>query len=99
MTRTDPAAGTLLDLLRARYGDGRYARGAPSGRTGTPADWPDWVSSTPLRAALAARGVTRPWAHQARAAELAWQGRHVVVATGTGSGKSLAYLVPRCPGC
>src|SRR5690606_23807009 len=62
-------------------------------RTGTPADWPDWVPD-PLRAALAARGVTRPWAHQARAAELAWQGRHVVVATGTGSGKSLAYLVP-----
>lgn len=94
MTRTDPAAGTLLDLLRARYGDGRitHVEHLPA-RTGTPADWPDWVPD-PLRAALAARGVTRPWAHQARAAELAWQGRHVVVATGTGSGKSLAYLVP-----
>ena len=40
------------------------------------------------------RGVTNPWAHQADAAEHARAGRHVVVATGTASGKSLAYLMP-----
>ena len=35
-----------------------------------------------------------PWAHQAEAADLARAGRHVVVSTGTASGKSLAYLMP-----
>ncbi len=35
-----------------------------------------------------------PWEHQRAAAEHAWAGRHVIVATGTASGKSLAYLLP-----
>ena len=37
---------------------------------------------------------TGPWSHQAQAAELAHAGRDVVVATGTASGKSLAYQLP-----
>jgi len=56
-------------------------------------DWPDWVPDE-LVAALRRGGVDRPWAHQIRAAELARAGRHVVVATGTASGKSLAYQLP-----
>jgi DEAD/DEAH box helicase domain-containing protein len=55
--------------------------------------WPDWAAA-PLVDALRAAGVSAPWAHQAAAAELAWSGRSVVVATGTASGKSLAYLLP-----
>ncbi|WP_309229422.1 MULTISPECIES: DEAD/DEAH box helicase [unclassified Blastococcus] len=55
--------------------------------------WPEWVSE-PLRARLQDRGVTAPYAHQVEAAELAHAGRHVVVATGTASGKSLAYQLP-----
>ncbi len=39
-------------------------------------------------------GIEHPWAHQALAAEHALDGDSVVVATGTASGKSLAYLVP-----
>ncbi len=39
-------------------------------------------------------GIEHPWAHQAQAAEHALDGESVVVATGTASGKSLAYLVP-----
>ncbi|MFD0788517.1 DEAD/DEAH box helicase, partial [Micromonospora azadirachtae] len=39
-------------------------------------------------------GVTAPWRHQAEAAALAYDGQHVVVATGTASGKSLAYQMP-----
>ena len=35
-----------------------------------------------------------PWRHQVDAAQLARDGRHVVVATGTASGKSLAYQLP-----
>ncbi|MFY2861915.1 DEAD/DEAH box helicase [Mycobacterium sp. THU-M104] len=62
-------------------------------RPGRTADWPDWTEPDVVRA-FAERGITRPWSHQARAAELAHAGRHVVVSTGTASGKSLAYQLP-----
>ena len=62
-------------------------------RAGSPAEWPDWVSDR-VRAALHRRGIERPWAHQAIAADAAFRGRHVAIATGTASGKSLAYLLP-----
>jgi DEAD/DEAH box helicase domain-containing protein len=55
--------------------------------------WPPWVPPT-VRVAFAARGVASPWSHQAEAAELARAGEHVVVATGTASGKSLTYQLP-----
>ncbi|HEY7043313.1 MAG TPA: DEAD/DEAH box helicase [Nocardioidaceae bacterium] len=57
------------------------------------AAWPTWTHPT-LVDAYRVRGVSTLWSHQAEAAELAWSGRHVVVATGTASGKSLAYLLP-----
>jgi DEAD/DEAH box helicase domain-containing protein len=44
--------------------------------------------------AFAENGISSPWAHQLDAAELAHAGRHVVVSTGTASGKSLAYQLP-----
>jgi len=47
-----------------------------------------------LLEALAAQGIERLYAHQARAADLARSGSHVVIATGTASGKSLAYHLP-----
>ncbi|MGL5910159.1 MAG: DEAD/DEAH box helicase, partial [Phycicoccus sp.] len=47
-----------------------------------------------LVAALAAAGLGRPWSHQRDAVDLARAGAHVVLATGTASGKSLGYLVP-----
>ncbi len=62
-------------------------------REGRVADWPAWVPEE-VRAAFVAAGVERPWRHQAVAADLAHAGHHVVVATGTGSGKSLAYQLP-----
>ena len=62
-------------------------------RPARPAPWPAWVPQ-PLRAAFAAVGVETPWQHQVTAAELAHAGRSVVIATGTASGKSLAYLMP-----
>jgi DEAD/DEAH box helicase domain-containing protein len=62
-------------------------------RPGATAAWPTWVPEE-LRVAFATRGVTVPWRHQAQAADLLWMGQHVVVATGTASGKSLAYQVP-----
>jgi DEAD/DEAH box helicase domain-containing protein len=57
------------------------------------ADWPDWVDAS-LRERLEEQGVSTPWRHQIEAASLARDGRHVVIATGTASGKSLAYQLP-----
>ena len=62
-------------------------------RTGRQTDWPVWVPPL-LVDRLALQGVSAPWEHQAQAAELARGGSSVVVATGTASGKSLAYLLP-----
>jgi DEAD/DEAH box helicase domain-containing protein len=62
-------------------------------RTGRHADWPAWVDPL-LVERLRLAGVERPWEHQVQAAELAYGGASVVVATGTASGKSLAYLLP-----
>ncbi|OBA58808.1 DEAD/DEAH box helicase [Mycobacterium sp. 1100029.7] len=62
-------------------------------RSGRPQIWPQWAESDVI-AAFADRGVSAPWSHQAEAAELAHSGRHVVVSTGTASGKSLAYQLP-----
>nr|WP_242613322.1 DEAD/DEAH box helicase [Herbihabitans rhizosphaerae] len=56
-------------------------------------DWPSWAG-TEVVSAFRACGVDRPWTHQTAAAEAARSGRHVVVATGTASGKSLAYQLP-----
>jgi DEAD/DEAH box helicase domain-containing protein len=62
-------------------------------RAGRTAAWPHWTPPQ-LREAWARQGVRAPWIHQADAAQLAWSGRDVVVATGTASGKSLAYQLP-----
>ncbi|WP_167097143.1 DEAD/DEAH box helicase [Mycobacterium sp. DL592] len=57
------------------------------------AAWPAWVEPDVLRA-FHDHGVTAPWSHQVRAADLAHAGRHVVVSTGTASGKSMAFQLP-----
>jgi DEAD/DEAH box helicase domain-containing protein len=85
------------ELLLARLTAGRedrllHVERVPA-RVGSAVGWPDWVDAG-LRDALTRRGIALPWAHQADAANLAHGGRHVVVATGTASGKSLAYLLP-----
>lgn len=70
---------------RLRHVEVRPARAAEF------ADWPNWVSDE-VRDSFP--GIQRPWAHQAQAAEIAHAGEHVVLATGTASGKSLAYALP-----
>ena len=47
-----------------------------------------------VAAALAGRGVTGLYAHQAETWEAVGRGEHVVVTTGTASGKSLAFSLP-----
>ncbi|WP_438816900.1 DEAD/DEAH box helicase [Umezawaea beigongshangensis] len=64
-----------------------------AGRVAQTAPWPEWASPEVVTA-LREHGVPEPWSHQVRAADLANSGRHVVLATGTASGKSLAYQLP-----
>lgn len=47
-----------------------------------------------LEAALRARGIAELYAHQAEALAAARRGEHLVVSTGTASGKSLAFNLP-----
>lgn len=62
-------------------------------RTGQPESWPEWAHPDVVQAFID-RGVRAPWSHQRAAADLAHAGRHVVISTGTASGKSLAYQLP-----
>ena len=71
---------THLEVLPAR--DGRVD-----------ADWPAWVPDD-VRAAFAARGVTRPVAAPGDAAERPTPASTSWSSTGTASGKSLAYQLP-----
>lgn len=77
----------LIGDARVRHHQHRQAR------AGVTADFPEWVSPA-VRTALARVGVTRLWRHQAEAAAASYSGRHVALATGTASGKSLGYLLP-----
>lgn len=90
-----PSPGTVLDRLTA--GAGRAARITHTEhlppRAGRHAVWPDRIRPEVINAIQLA-GVDHPWAHQAAAAEHALDGESVVIATGTASGKSLAYLAP-----
>ncbi|CDO07616.1 DEAD/DEAH box helicase [Mycolicibacterium cosmeticum] len=70
----------------------RHVTDLPARRAQT-RPWPDWAPAEVV-AAYADRGVTGLWSHQLAAAELAHHGRHVVLSTGTASGKSLAYQLP-----
>ncbi|MBT2383027.1 DEAD/DEAH box helicase [Streptomyces sp. ISL-11] len=90
-----PTPRTVLDRLTA--GTDRAARITHTEhlppRPGRHAPWPEKIRPEVVDAIRTA-GIERPWAHQALTAEHALRGESVVVATGTASGKSLAYLAP-----
>jgi len=69
-----------------------YLGGEPA-RTARSAPFPDELHPK-VRAALEAQGVSELYEHQAGAWEAAARGEHVVVTTGTASGKSLAFNLP-----
>ena len=86
------------DALDAIVGDPDLA-GRAVHRTTLPAQDGRFADlTTPLHpeveARLAARGVERLWTHQVAAIDRLAKGEHVVVATGTASGKSLCYQLP-----
>ena len=62
-------------------------------RSARVSDFPKGIAPE-LREVYAKRGVERPYEHQARAIELALQGKDVLVATPTASGKTLCYTAP-----
>ena len=62
-------------------------------RQGRQHAWPRWADPDVVQA-FVDRGVKAPWSHQLAAADLAHAGRHVVLSTGTASGKSVAYQLP-----
>ncbi|WP_450097535.1 DEAD/DEAH box helicase [Spongiactinospora rosea] len=89
--RADALLGRLL-ALTARRERVTHVEHVPARQAGQ-ARWPDWTPE-PLVSALRPLGVTGLWPHQYEAAEHAHRGQNVIISTGTGSGKSLAYLVP-----
>ena len=84
LRRLAAAPGRAERLTHVQTVPPRPARTAP---------WPRWAPDG-LRAQLADNGITELWAHQVSTADAAYSGRHVVVATGTASGKSLGYWLP-----
>ena len=79
--------GDLLDgeeLAHLTTEPPREARSAP-----LPAD-----VHPALRAALARQGIVELYEHQAQAFEAARRGEHLIVTTGTASGKTLAFNLP-----
>jgi len=84
----------LGDLTSGRLlaGDvtGHFVRPATSACFG---EFPPDLHPALLRS-LAARGIARPYTHQATAIDLARAGRNVVLATPTASGKTLCFNVP-----
>ncbi|MFD6275982.1 DEAD/DEAH box helicase [Streptomyces sp. NPDC060209] len=90
-----PSPAVVLDRLAATAG--RAARITHTEhlppRAGTHAIWPDRIRPEVI-SAISRAGIDHPWTHQAVAAEHALDGESVVIATGTASGKSLAYLAP-----
>ncbi|MGW1010571.1 DEAD/DEAH box helicase [Streptomyces termitum] len=94
-TGSRPSPGRVLERLA--HGESRAARithmeHMPA-RAGRHAVWPHLIRPEVI-AAIEKAGIEHPWAHQAEAAGHALDGASVVIATGTASGKSLAYLAP-----
>lgn len=63
------------------------------GRSARHSPWPDWVNPA-VREAFGASNIPSLWSHQAKALQGLAEGNHVVLSTGTGSGKSLPAWVP-----
>ena len=82
----------LLESIGGRDGRLVHLQRTPT-RPGHHGDWPEWADPD-LVAAYRRIGVERPWTHQVAAARSAHAGHHTVLATGTGSGKSLAAWLP-----
>lgn len=92
------ALGDVKAVLETVLRDERF-RGGVAHWHELPAQPPVYADFPPetnpaLIAALAARGIARPYTHQAEAMRAAQAGEHFVVVTPTASGKTLCYNLP-----
>ena len=87
---TKPASALWEDLLEGE--EVAYVGEEPARKART-APLPESLEPR-VRAALTAAGVDKLFTHQAEAWEAAQRGEHLVVATGTASGKTLAFNLP-----
>lgn len=92
MSTPSAAVAALRAWTSARPDAVRHVLHVP-GRHGEHAPWPSWVPSAAV-SRWQEVGVATPYVHQVAAANTARDGSHVVLATGTGSGKSLAFAMP-----
>ena len=98
------AAPESLSITRVREVLDGFAQRDPTGEVMTAvrhfpareaqwAEFPSWLN-VDLAAAYHAKGIRRPYTHQAAAAEAVHDGKNVVIVTPTASGKTLCYNVP-----
>ncbi|RME44027.1 MAG: DEAD/DEAH box helicase [Caldilineae bacterium] len=92
------ASETLSQRLAGWQTDPRFMAQVAVWRTlpATPPRFADWPPALDGRVVEASRqqGIARPYHHQAQAIEAALSGKHVVMVTGTASGKTLGYNAP-----
>jgi DEAD/DEAH box helicase domain-containing protein len=95
LARQSGLAGAIarFEEWMARPGSPVRAIRKQEARAGEFAPFPEALAPT-LRQALAARGITQLYVHQAEAFAHAAAGRNVVVVTPTASGKTLCYNLP-----
>lgn len=96
--RARTARGGVLSIVRGLRSDAELSVGfehwrETPARPARTADFPARLDAR-LVELLRARGLTELYAHQARAIEHAMDGRDVLVATPTASGKTLCYTLP-----
>jgi len=95
MTRGHAKVQEVLDVFARRDHSGEVltaVRHFPA-REAQWADFPAWLHAD-LIAAYRAKGIDRPYTHQAAAAHAAYQGKNTVIVTPTASGKTLCYNLP-----
>jgi DEAD/DEAH box helicase domain-containing protein len=83
----------LAARLQDKYTDRVAGAFTVPGRAGAFAPLPDDLPVA-LAGAFRARGIERLYSHQAAAWDAAQQGRHIVIATPTASGKTMCYTAP-----
>lgn len=89
----DAADDTLLQRLAYGRQDRLVHVHETAARPADTTDWPAWADPEVV-AGFTSLGIERPWRHQVSAANAARAGDHVALATGTASGKSLAFGLP-----
>jgi DEAD/DEAH box helicase domain-containing protein len=89
---TDAATELLARLAYGRDGRLVHVHRIPE-RSARVALWPSWLPDDVVQA-YASIGIASPWLHQVEAATHSHAGEHVALATGTASGKSLAFGMP-----